>query len=334
MDASHEQAPRGVELPGVVANTLQRTPPLAPVLGPSDVVRPARMVSRRRSATRTSRPRVSAIIPAMNEAESLPHVLLRLSRIVDEVILVDGHSTDDTIAVARESRSDIRVVTQTHRGKGNALACGFAVASGDIIVMLDADGSTDPAEIPLFVSKLLNGADFAKGSRYMDGGESEDLTRIRRYGNAFLTTTVNALFGVQYTDLCYGYMAFWRRCLPQLAVDCSGFEVETLLTLRAARAGLNIVEVPSIERARIHGESNLRPVRDGVRILRTIVRERRAGERAADLAPAWAALVGQLDHLPAADDTADSSRTQPEPAFHASAVLNAGDLDAMEIRPA
>ena len=287
-----------------------------------------------RNQRRARAARVTAVIPAMNEAENLPHVFKCLPSIIDEVILVDGHSHDDTIAVARRLRPDVRVVMQTHRGKGNALACGFAVAIGDIIVMLDADGSTDPAEIPLFVAALLDGADFVKGSRYMTGGGSDDLTRLRRYGNAFLTATVNALFGVQYTDLCYGYMAFWRRCLPQLAVDCSGFEVETLLTLRAAQAGLNIVEVPSIERARIYGESNLRPVRDGVRVLRTIVRERRAGERAADLAPAWAALVGQLDHLPAADDTADSSRTQPEPAFHASAVLNAGDLDAMEIRPA
>ena len=173
----------------------------------------------------------------MNEAENLPHVFARLPKIIDEVILVDGHSKDDTVAVARRLRPDVRVVTQTHRGKGNALACGFAVATGDIIVMLDADGSTDPGEIPAFVDALIDGADFAKGSRYMQGGGSEDLTLIRRVGNTFLTGTVNALFGVDYTDLCYGYMAFWRRCLPQLNVDCTGFEVETLLTLRAARAG-------------------------------------------------------------------------------------------------
>jgi len=219
-------------------------------------------------------PRVSAVIPAMNEAENLPHVFARLPKIIDEVILVDGHSKDDTVAVARRLRPDVRIVTQTHRGKGNALACGFAVATGDIIVMLDADGSTDPGEIPAFVNALIDGADVAKGSRYMQGGASEDLTLTRRLGNAFLTGTVNTLFGVDYTDLCYGYMAFWRRCLPQLNVDCSGFEVETLLTLRAARAELKVAEVPSVERDRIHGQSNLRPVRDGLRIIRTILRER------------------------------------------------------------
>lgn len=249
-------------------------------------------------APATRRPRVTAVIPAMNEAENLPHVFKRLPDIIDEVILVDGHSKDDTVAVARELRPDIRIVTQTHRGKGNALACGFAVATGDIIVMLDADGSTDPAEIPMFVAELVDGADFVKGSRYMLGGASEDLTPLRRAGNTFLTGTVNTLFNVDYTDLCYGYMAFWRRCLPQLNVDCSGFEVETLLTLRAARASLKVAEVPSVERDRIHGESNLRPVRDGMRVMRTIMRERFKRDRTAAHAPAWAAVSGELTAMP------------------------------------
>jgi len=242
-------------------------------------------------------PRISAIIPTLNEAQNLAHVLPFLPDLIDEVILVDGRSTDGTIAVARELLPDVRVVIQTHRGKGNALACGFAVCTGDIIVMLDADGSTDPTEIPLFIAELLAGADFVKGSRYMKGGGSEDLTRVRRYGNAFLTGTVNALFGVRYTDLCYGYIAFWRRCLPQLTVDCTGFEVETLLTVRAARSGLEVTEVPSVEHNRISGESNLRPVHDGLRVLRTIMRERIARNRIADRSPAWAALVGELDDV-------------------------------------
>jgi glycosyltransferase involved in cell wall biosynthesis len=252
---------------------------------------PLRIIPARRPS-RTAR--VTAVIPAMNEADNLPHVFERLPSSVDEVILVDGHSHDDTVAVARRLRPDVRVVTQTHRGKGNALACGFALATGDIIVFLDADGSTDPAEIPLFVSALLGGADFAKGSRYMDGGGSEDLTVVRRVGNSFLTHIVNILFGVGHTDLCYGYMAFWRHCLPQLAVDCVGFEVETLLTLRAVRAKLTVAEVPSGERKRLHGVSNLRPVRDGLRVLRTILRERLRRNRTAAYAPAWAAITGEL----------------------------------------
>jgi glycosyltransferase involved in cell wall biosynthesis len=285
---------------------MERTPPMSTTLAPTILdegaaLAPTRSVSHGPSlaelngiSLETTRPRVTAVIPAMNEAENLPHVFKRLPEIIDEVILVDGHSKDDTVAVARRLRPDVRIVTQTERGKGNALACGFAAATGDIIVMLDADGSTDPAEIPFFVSELIDGADFAKGSRYMLGGGSEDLTYTRRLGNTFLTGTVNALFNVDYTDLCYGYMAFWRRCLPQLNVDCTGFEVETLLTLRAARAEFKIAEVPSVERNRIHGESNLRPIRDGLRIMRTILRERVTRARSAAHAPAWAAVSGEL----------------------------------------
>lgn len=243
-------------------------------------------------------PRVSAVIPTMNEAANLPYVLSRPPECVDEVILVDGHSTDDTVAVARAVRPDVRVVVQTSRGKGNALACGFAMCSGEIIVMLDADGSTDPMEIPWFVSRLLHGADFVKGSRYLPCGDSEDLTSTRRWGNRILTGTVNALFGVKYTDLCYGYMAFWRRCLPDLAVDCTGFEVETLLTLRAVRADLDVVEVPSVEHDRLHGESHLHAVRDGVRVLRTIARERLSRNRSVREAPPWAALTGAMEASP------------------------------------
>lgn len=245
-------------------------------------------------------PRVSAVIPTMNEAASLPDVLSRLPECVDEVILVDGHSTDDTIAVARAVRPDVRVVVQTSRGKGNALACGFAMCSGEIIVMLDADGSTDPLEIPLFASRLLHGADFVKGSRYMPHGDSDDLTSTRRWGNRVLTGMVNVLFGVHYTDLCYGYMAFWRRCLPALAVDCTGFEVETLLTLRAVRAHLDVVEVPSVEHDRLHGESHLHPVRDGMRVLRTIIGERISRDHSVREAPPWAALTGAMDGGPPA----------------------------------
>jgi len=235
---------------------------------------------------------VSVIIPVKNEAANLPHVLPALPDIVSEVVLVDGRSTDDTVAVARSLRPDIIVVPQSYRGKGDAVACGFAMASGDIIVMIDADGSTDPAEIPLFVDALVNGADFAKGSRYLPEGGSEDLTWLRRTGNLGLTGLVNLLFGARYTDLCYGYNAFWRDCLTSLNLDSTGFEIETQLNLRAVKVGLVIQEVPSMERNRIHGESNLHPFRDGLRVLRTIMRERLSRLHAPG--PAWAALTGQL----------------------------------------
>ena len=82
-------------------------------------------------------------------------------------------------------------VTQTRTGKGNALACGFAVATGDIIAMIDADGSADPSEIPQFVKALMDGADFAKGTRFTQGGGSNDITRLRSLGNRLLTSVFN-----------------------------------------------------------------------------------------------------------------------------------------------
>jgi glycosyltransferase involved in cell wall biosynthesis len=217
---------------------------------------------------------VTAVIPAMNEAANLPHVFARMPACVTEIVLVDGNSSDDTIEVARALRPDVRIVMQNGRGKGNALACGFAAAEGDIIVMLDADGSTDPAEIVEFIAPLLEGADFAKGSRYATGGGSADITRIRDAGNRALGGAVNLLFGTKFTDLCYGYNAFWRSCLPHMHVTCDGFEVETLINVRVARAGLRVTEVPSYEQERIHGESNLHAIRDGRRVLSTILRER------------------------------------------------------------
>jgi glycosyltransferase involved in cell wall biosynthesis len=220
--------------------------------------------------------RVSVVIAAMNEAENLPYVFSRLPEGLHEVILVDGHSVDDTVGVARRLRPDVRILTQSGRGKGNAMAEGFDSCTGEIIVALDADGSTDPAEIPRFVSALCNGADFVKGSRFAQGGSSTDITRTRSLGNRMLGAFVNALYGTSYTDLCYGYNAFWARCLPYMRVDCDGFEVETLINVRVAKAGLIVHEVPSFEHVRLHGESNLRTVRDGSRVLRTIVRERLA----------------------------------------------------------
>jgi glycosyltransferase involved in cell wall biosynthesis len=217
---------------------------------------------------------VSVVIAAMNEEKNLPYVFSRLPEGLHEVILVDGHSVDETVAVARRLRPDIRILTQSGRGKGNAMAEGFAACTGEIIVALDADGSTDPAEIPRFVSALCNGADFVKGSRFAQGGASTDITRARSLGNRLLGAFVNTLYGTHYTDLCYGYNAFWARCLPYLRVDCDGFEVETLINVRVAKAGLIVHEVPSFEQVRLNGESNLHTVRDGTRVLRTIVRER------------------------------------------------------------
>ncbi|WP_345751779.1 glycosyltransferase family 2 protein [Microbacterium rhizophilus] len=235
----------------------------------------------------TTQPRISIIVPARNEAKNL-EIVLPLLPDVHQIIVVDGHSVDGTPEVARRVRPSVEVITQTRRGKGNALVCGFERATGDIIVMFDADGSADADEIPRFVEALLNGADVGKGSRFMAGGGSEDITPHRRLGNWCLSTLTNVLLGTRYTDLCYGYNAFWRRTLPlldlppaHLDVDDGemvwgdGFEIETLLNCRFAEQRLAVVEVASVELPRIHGESNLNALTDGLRVLRTVFDERR-----------------------------------------------------------
>ncbi len=220
-------------------------------------------------------PRISVVIPTHNEAQNLHYSLPRIPPLVNEVVLVDGHSTDDTIEVARRLLPVIRVIEQVGKGKGDAVRVGFAACTGDIIVMLDGDGSTDPQETPRFVQALLQGNDFAKGSRFIKGGGSNDITPLRLLGNYALCKFVNLLFRRRFSDLCYGYNAFWRYCLAYLDLDSDGFEVETQISLRMHKAHLRIVEVPSIEHPRIYGQSHLRTFRDGWRVLKTIMKERR-----------------------------------------------------------
>jgi glycosyltransferase involved in cell wall biosynthesis len=222
------------------------------------------------------RPTVSVVIPALNEAPNLPHVLPRIPSWVSEVLLVDGNSTDGTADVARQLIPEIKIVRQSRPGKGAALQAGFAAAEGDIIVMLDADGSMDPAEIPSFVGALLAGADFVKGSRFLQGGGTADMEWYRRLGNWGLTQLVRLGFGGHFSDLCYGYNAFWRRVVPMMELDGSGFEIETMMNVSALAANLRIYEVPSFEAQRIHGSSNLRTIPDGWRVLKTIITERLA----------------------------------------------------------
>jgi hypothetical protein len=217
---------------------------------------------------------VSVVIPTLNEAGSLAWVLEQLPSWVTEVVLVDGLSIDGTEAIARDVRPEVVVVHQHQPGKGAALRAGFAAASGEIVVMIDADGSTDPREMPRFVEALVAGADFVKGSRHIEAGGSADFTRVRAAGNRGFVKLANLLYRARFTDLCYGYCAFWRHHLDTLALTADGFEIETQLVLNAVKAGLQIEEVPSFELKRRAGTSNLHAFRDGRRVLRTLLSER------------------------------------------------------------
>ncbi len=300
-------------------------------------------------------PTVSVVIPTLNEERNLPHVFAALPEGIDEVVLVDGGSVDRTVAVARELRPDVVVVQQTRTGKGNALACGFAACTGDIIVMIDADGSTDPAEIPLFVEKLVAGDDFVKGSRFDKGGHSHDITALRKLGNDGLNLVVNVLFGTRFTDLCYGYNAFWRRVVPSLQLPDTtlprptdgrklwgdGFEIETMINIRAAVDGLKVGEVGSIEHARIHGVTNLNTFRDGVRVLRTIFseygrmrRRRRTARRTATVIVRrrTASIPGAAARLEQVNRNTPAGAVHPADPRSAAAHVNRGALQEVGTR--
>jgi hypothetical protein len=269
---------------GPQVTTIDSLRPLAAEAGEFDNLADTVARAAARPPRRGPDPRVSIVVPAKNEAPNLCEILPGLPPVY-EVIVVDGHSRDNTAAVSRAALPGVRVIRQTRRGKGNALACGFLAASGDVIVMFDADGSADPAEIDRFVGALVGGADFAKGTRFVPGGGSHDITGLRAAGNLGLNRLSNTLFSGGFTDLCYGYNAFWRDLVPRLALPPvfgrpaatmlwgDGFEIETVINCRIAALGLWITEVPSVERRRLHGETNLRTFTDGGRVLRTLVAE-------------------------------------------------------------
>ena len=233
----------------------------------------AQIVSPARVRSDPILPLVSFVIPTLNEANNLPHLLPRIPDWAHEVIIVDGRSTDSTIEVARQLRHDVQIVLEGRRGKGAALQAGFRAARGEIIVILDADGSMAPEEAIVFVGALLAGADLVKGSRNVQGAGSSDISFFRHLGNCGLTQIVRLLYRCKFTDLCYGYLAFWARHVDCLGCDCDGFEIDTLINVRALKNKLKIVEVASFESPRISGNSNLRAIPDGFRVLQTILRE-------------------------------------------------------------
>lgn len=269
------------------ATPVRPVPPIHPVPA-ATAARPARRSTdrpahpmRRAEDRLPRRATVSLVVPARNEARNIPWVFEQIPDCVDEVILVDGDSVDSTVHMAKHILPTVRHVEQSGPGKGNALRTGFEAATGDYIVMMDADGSMAPGEIPHFLHFLDNGYDFVKGSRFIAGGGSLDITRIRRLGNQVLLQAVNRLYGTAMTDLCYGFAAFRRSFLDDLDLHSAGFEIETEMVAHALVSGLRIAEVPSLELPRRSGRSNLHAISDGRRVLRTLLSERPSARAAA-----------------------------------------------------
>ena len=229
--------------------------------------------------SRVARPlnlNVGIAIPAFNEERNIECVLSGLKDIgFRNVLVIDGLSNDGTLKVA--ARNGAKIVLQDGRGKGAAVRQVLAKGYLDVeaLVLMDADGSMSPQEVPRFVEALHNGADVVKGSRFVSGGGSGDMTFARRIGNGLFTMCVNLLWSTEYTDMCYGFAAFNQKAIRKLApiLESNNFEIETEIFIKAKKLGLKVVEVASFECKRMSGESNLHAFKDGLRILKTILTE-------------------------------------------------------------
>jgi glycosyltransferase involved in cell wall biosynthesis len=219
-------------------------------------------------------PSMTVVIPTLDEEKNLPRILPKIPATVTEILIVDGHSRDDTVKVTREVCPQARIIYQPGRGKGDAIRHGIREATGDIIIILDADDSMDPGEIPRFVEPLLNGYDYAKGSRFLDGGGTNDMPPYRRLADKFFVSLFNLLYRTRFTDSSYGYKAFWKKAFQDINLKSQGFEIEAEIDIRASQAGLKVTEVPCLEEKRFSGNGKLHSFSDGWRILRTIVGER------------------------------------------------------------
>ena len=239
--------------------------------------------------------KLSVIIPAKDEEATLPRVLEDLNRIIPslvgytvEVICVDDHSRDRTAAIARGYGA--RVVENTRKpGKGNALRAGFEAATGELIMMMDADYSHRPEDMPQFLSGMREGVGLVIGSRVFGG--SEEYTHVRALGNVFLSASLGLCTGRYLSDALNGYKLFRRDVFTDFRYTSRMFEIEIEIIANTLRKGYRVIEVISHERARAGGEMKSRVVRHGTRFLARILWEGMKGVKpvaapAAQAAPA------------------------------------------------
>jgi glycosyltransferase involved in cell wall biosynthesis len=199
-------------------------------------------------------PEVSVIIPTLNEETSLPIVLKKLAGYPYEIIVVDGHSRDKTVEIAREHKA---TVIYDDIGKGSAIRAGLATARGRYLIMMDADDSHNPDEIPAIVRKLKEGYGIVMPSRFIDAGKSDDISGFRTFGNNFYRFWIRLLWHTDYTDVCYGFRGLTREAYKRMGLEADGFDIDIEMSIKTIKHGLKYVELPSHERQRHSGEAKL-----------------------------------------------------------------------------
>jgi glycosyltransferase involved in cell wall biosynthesis len=190
---------------------------------------------------------------------------------VDEIIVVDGGSVDGTAEFARAN--GLRVLRQSRRGYGAAMQEGMLAATSDIVIEFTPDGNSIPADIPRIVEKVHEGYDLVIGSRYLPGSQSDDDDWMTALGNRLFTGAVNLLFGARYTDVLVGFRAYRRAAALELGLDAQGLSWPCQSSIRFARAGLRVCEIPAREPARIGGARKMRPFATGLEICKLILRD-------------------------------------------------------------
>ena len=216
--------------------------------------------------------KVSLIIAVLNEAACIGHVLDEVDdSVIYEVLVIDGGSTDGTQDIVRQA--GYRVIPQEGKGWGSAFRTGVKMAQGDVISLVDADGSYHLTDIPRLLEVLEQGYDIAYGSRYLPGAGSDDDTIVRWIGNRTLTFLLNLIHGVGISDSLYFLLATRKPNVESLNLATPGFELCVEFHIKAHKAGYTFKEIPCFEKARIAGESKVNAITDGFRILRTILKK-------------------------------------------------------------
>lgn len=215
--------------------------------------------------------KVSLIIPTKNEANSIERTLSEVPKgFVDEILVVDGNSTDGTPAIVK--RLGCRVIEGVGGGYGTAIRRGIKESTGDILIFMDADGSHNPKDIPRLLEKIKEGYDVGWGSRFLPGGGSADNTLVRSFGNWFFTLLTRIVQGLKVADILYTFSAFKRDIFNKIELETPGFELCIELPLKAHKAGFKFGEIACFERKRFADKTKVSDLMDGWKILLAIIK--------------------------------------------------------------
>jgi glycosyltransferase involved in cell wall biosynthesis len=214
---------------------------------------------------------VVCIIPTMNEAAAIRKVIKGAKQFTNRVVVVDGHSDDGTVEVAKDAGADV-IFQVGGKGKGVALCTSFEKVKGDLYVIIDGDATYDALEMESIVKPILNGeADMVIGSRLKGEMEDGSITQVNKVGNAVFNRLINWLYNGNISDSQSGFRALSRKAVDSLDLSSTGFEIETEMTVKALKKGLKIKEVPITYVKRIATKTKLSSIKDGSKIFKTII---------------------------------------------------------------